>query len=223
MEILRAIFSIETVFFTVFDYNMSFIEFTGTIMGVASVWLATKANIHTWTTGVINVVAFFVIYYQIQLYSDMLLQIFFFVTCILGFRHWFKKESLNNEDKSISFLQKKQLILLSLTLIFFTWILGYFMSNIHTYFPNYFIQPASFPYADALTTVLSIYATFLMIYKKVECWILWILVDIISSILYFEKGVMFISIEYIIFLIIALNGLYQWVKIVNNEKRFSYW
>jgi nicotinamide mononucleotide transporter len=106
-------------------------------------------------------------------------------------------------------------------MLFFTLILGLFISGIHIHFPRLFRIPAAFPYADALTAVLSVYATFLMACKKIESWILWIIVDIISIVLYFQKGVLFISAEYIIFFIMAGIGLYQWLITFRNAQRLS--
>ncbi|KXX71075.1 nicotinamide riboside transporter PnuC [Flammeovirga sp. SJP92] len=220
MEFLSSIIDINSTFFEVLGYPMSYIEFFGTLSGLISVWLATKANIHTWTIGIINVIAFFLIYYQIQLYSDMFLQVFFFGTSVLGIWQWLKKKPVEN-DKKIRLLHQRDQILLSVLMIVTTLILGYMVSQIHLYLPKYFTAPASYPYADAFTTVLSIFATFLMAYKRVECWVLWILVDVVCIVLYFQKGVMFISLEYFIFLFMAINGLIQWSKSIQNEKRVS--
>jgi nicotinamide mononucleotide transporter len=92
-----------------------------------------------------------------------------------------------------------------------TVLLGGFMSKVHLIFPNIFSLPATFPYLDAFTTVMSFAATILMVKKKVECWYLWILVDIIGIWLYFARGVKFISLEYVIFLILATKGLISWI------------
>lgn len=205
---------------TVFDYPISYIEFTGTCFGLLSVWLATKANIHTWTIGILNVIAFSIFYYQIQLYSDMFLQVFFLATSLLGIWQWLKKKPLKN-DKKITYLKLKSQILIASSAILFTFVLGYLMARIHLYFPDYFQQAASFPYPDALTTVLSIFATFLMAYKRVECWVLWIIVDVICIILYYQKGVIFISLEYVVFLVMASIGLFQWLKSIQYAQRVS--
>ena len=93
-----------------------------------------------------------------------------------------------------------------------------FMKNINLYFPVYFPEPASFPFLDAFTTVMSFAATILMARKKVECWYLWILVDIIGIWLYYVKGVKFIALEYVLFLILATKGMIEWQKVFRNKK-----
>jgi len=95
------------------------------------------------------------------------------------------------------------------------------MARIHVFFPGVFPEAASFPYLDAFTTVVSFATTILIIYKKIECWHLWILVDVIGVKLYFAKGVVFVSLLYFIFLIIATNGLITWLRIYNKEKTYD--
>ncbi len=211
MEFILKWISLDNSLVDIMGYSLSYIEFVGTLTGLISVWLATKANIHTWTTGFVNIAAFFVIYLQIQLYSDMFLQVFFFGASVLGLYQWLVKKK-NNESKHITYMKSKSrwLSVISMVVITLGW--GALMSKIHILLPEYFEKPAAFPYGDAFTTVLSIYATFLMAWKKVECWILWILVDVVCVVLYYNKGVYFITIEYVIFLVLAIIGLIEWKK-----------
>jgi nicotinamide mononucleotide transporter len=75
-----------------------------------------------------------------------------------------------------------------------------------------FPEAASFPYLDALTTIMSFSAMWLMVQKKIESWIYWIIVDVIGIWLYFVKDVKFISLLYVILLVMAVNGLRLWHK-----------
>lgn len=211
MENIRDLFDIGIPVFQVFGYPMSFVELTGTSFGLISVWLATRANIHTWTTGLINIILFFIIYYQVQLYSDMFLQVFFFGATFLGLWQWMHKKP-EQDNKKITGLNSRERILYGLTMLLGTVFLGKLISGIHVYLPDLFPRAAAYPFADAFTTVLSITATFFMAYKKIECWILWILVDVVSIYLYFQKEILFISMEYIVFLILASYGLVEWKK-----------
>ena len=77
-------FDITNTFITVFGYDMSHLEFWATLTGGIAVWLSAKENVWSWIIGLLNVVLAFVMFYQIQLYPDMLLQVFFFVTNIIG-------------------------------------------------------------------------------------------------------------------------------------------
>ena len=81
-------FNIESVFFEIWGYPMSYLEFFGTVAGGVAVWLAARANIWSWPIGLINVTLFFFLFFQVQLYPDMFLQAFFFVTNLMGWWRW---------------------------------------------------------------------------------------------------------------------------------------
>lgn len=210
------IFSINTIFFTLWGYQMSYLEFFGTIFNLWCVWLAAKNKILTWPVGLVGIILYIFLFYQIQLYSDLFEQFYFLVASFYGWWLWRysgnKNESDKNKKLKISVNLVRTNIVYAGIILFGTILMGYFMSNIHVYFPRFFSLPASFPYLDAFTTVMSFTATILMAKKKLECWYLWILVDIIGIGLYYTKGVKFIALEYLIFLIIATNGYFKWRK-----------
>jgi len=209
MENLSFLWDINYVIFTVLGYPLSLIELIGTISGLVSVYLASRANIWTWGTGIINEVAFFILFYQVSLYSDMLLQVYFFVMSVYGWIYWNKN---NQSSKKVEKLNNSLRIKYLLILVFGTTLLGFLMQNIHLYLPQFFSQPASYPFFDAFTTTASILAMILLASKKIENWVLWILVDIVAINLYFLKDIRFVAIEYIIFLVLASYGLWTWSK-----------
>jgi len=51
-----------------------------------------------------------------------------------------------------------------------------------------------------------------MVQKKLECWLVWILVDTVACGLYFSKGILFVGIEYVVFCFIAAFGFWYWLK-----------
>ena len=93
-----------------------------------------------------------------------------------------------------------------------TILMGFTMSRIDLILPSIFPEPASYPYLDALTTIMSFAAQILMAHRYIESWALWILVDIIGIWLYYAKGVVFVSLLYFIFLILAIKGLLNWMN-----------
>ena len=210
-------FSISHTIFKVLGYEVSYIEFIGTVLGLISIWLASKANIYTWHTGIINQLAFFVIFYQVQLYSDMLLQVYFTYVCIYGWIYW-KKES-SDKKYTISYLKPNPRILICLIIAVSTFLLGNISIKLPTFFPGLFTRPPAYPFTDVLISTMSILACFLIARKRIESWVLWILTDILSIFIYALKGVHFISAEYIVFLLMAIYGLVNWVKLFNNEDR----
>lgn len=201
-------FHINNIAFEILDYPLSYIELIGTLFGLISVYLASRANILTWPMGILNEVAFFSLFYQVQLYSDMYLQVYFFLISVYGWYYWKQKPI----DNSISTLSKKALVFYGLALVFGTVSTGMIVSQIHIWLPQIFHKPASYPFADAFTTIASILATILLSRKQIETWIFWIAVDIVSILLYVLKGIHLVAIEYFIFLLICMFGYFNWKK-----------
>ncbi len=214
-----AFLDVNSVFFSVLGYPVSYVEFIGATTGLVSVLLAAKSNIWTWASGLINVVCFFLIFYQVQLYSDMFLQVYFFAASIYGWIIWSRQNK--QAENPIRVLNRKQRIVLAVMILFSTVLLGFFIQNIHTIFPNIFQKPASYPYVDTFIAVLSVLATILLAKRILENWFLWIIVDILSVGLYAAKDVVLISVEYLIFLCLASFGFYNWYKLKRDENRIG--
>ncbi len=208
-------FDINRIFFTVLGYPISYLEFFATVTGFVAVWLSARANIWSWPIGVVNVTLFFFLVYQVQLYPDMFLQVFFFITNLIGWWRWTHPEKGEEDRKNelrVSWMPVRMLLIFSLITIFITYLSGFFASNLHELFPRLFNKPSAFPYLDSFVMVVSIGATYLMVQKKVECWLAWLIADIVATFLYFSKGILFIGVEYFAFCLIAAFGFLLWRK-----------
>jgi len=206
-------FSIENIAFSLLDYTISYVELIGVLFGLLSVYLATQAHILTWPTGIVNEAFAFILFFQIQLYPDMFLQVYFFVVNLYGWYNW---RSKSPENKITSLALKTRLFLL-LGILAGTLLAGYLFSHIHELLPAYFPVRASFPYIDSFIMVSSIVATVLLARKNIENWYIWIFVDVICVFLYLEKDVLFLSLEYLIFLGLASYGAYSWKKQLSHD------
>lgn len=212
---MKEFFNVQNEFFNLLGYSMSYIEFFGVMSGLVAVWLSAKAHIWSWPVGIVNVVLSFLLYYQVQLYPDMFLQAFFFVTNIMGWWRWSHPkpdEADKKQELKVSYMKNSQLVFISAVTIVGTLMLGGFASRLHEWFPILFSQPSAYPYIDSFIMVMSIVTTFYMIQKKIECWIIWIIVDLVATYLYYIKGIKFYSFEYLVFCGIASFGLWNWIR-----------
>lgn len=208
-------FDINKIFFTVLDYPMSYLEFFSVISGLIAVALSAKAHLWSWPIGLINVFLSAFFYYQIQLYPDMFLMFFFFVTNILGWWRWANpkpEEEDKKKELKVSWMRWKQFGLICLGGLVGTFLIGKLASNLHEWLPYLFNLPSAYPYADSFILVMSVITTFFMIQKKIECWIIWIVIDVVATYLYFLKGAKFFGVEYLIFTMIAIFALWNWIK-----------
>jgi len=206
-------FHLSNTFFCIWGYGVSYLEFFGWLSGIIAVALSAKANIWSWPIGIVNVTLSFFLFYQVQLYPDMLLQVFFFVTNLAGWWRWLhpkKHEADKRLQLKVSLMKPRQRLALIAYGSVGTVLLGLLATQLHLWFPGIFRQPSAAPFIDSFITVMSIVTTFYMIEKKIECWIIWIAVDIVATYLYFTRDIKFYSLLYLLFTIIAAYGLYHW-------------
>lgn len=200
---------------------MSYLEFFGTIAGGVAVWLSAKGNIWSWSIGIANVVLFFFLFYQIQLYPDMFLQVFFFITNLIGWWRWAHPrpgEEDRKRELRVSWMKSRDLMILGIVVLFGSIGFGLFASRLHFMAPSLFPLPSAFPFLDSFVLTMSIAATYLMVEKKAECWAAWIITDMVATYLYFTKGILVVGLEYFIFCLIAGYGFWKWRLEANGYK-----
>lgn len=219
MELLQAFFSINTIAFTVLGYEISWLELVGTIFNIACVILVARRNILTWPVGIIAVILFGALFWQINLYADVIEQVYYLITGIVG---WYLWGSVRHRDSA----DKKVLITTNSIKVNLLWIAGiaatsviasWALSNAHLWAPTLFPEAASLPAIDATTTIMSFAAQLLMMRRKLENWALWIVVDIVAVWLYWYKGVPFVALLYLVFLFNAVYGFVTWKKASKRE------
>jgi len=217
------LFSINTTFFTVLDYPMSYIEFFGTIFTIWCVWLTAKAKVLSWPVGIVGVVLYLFLFYQIQLYSDLFEQTYFLVTSFIGWWIWLhpktRAEANKDDELKIGRNSLRENLAYAGIIAAGTALLVYVTVHLNVWLPAYFTEPAAFPFLDAFTTAMSFTAQWLLTKKRLENWLLWIAVDAIDVWLYWFKGVKFVSLEYGLFFFIASYGFYQWVSECRQYKK----
>lgn len=96
--------------------------------------------------------------------------------------------------------------------------LGGTASKLSVWLPSLFSKPSAYPYMDSFVTITSIIAQYWMLQKKAECWILWIMADVIATYLYFAKEIKFLGLEYLAFCFIASYGLWNWIREHNSYR-----
>jgi nicotinamide mononucleotide transporter len=166
----------------------------------------------TWPTGIISSILYLVLFYQIRLYADAGEQVYYIGASIYGWWYW--KNNLKKEKTKVDVVlgSTRSMLKWALATAIASVILGAAVSHLNILLPEVFPEPASYPYLDSLTTVMSFTAMFLMARRRIESWGYWIIVDVVGIWLYYVKDVRFVSVLYIILLLLAVNGLRTWLK-----------
>jgi nicotinamide mononucleotide transporter len=199
---------INLIAFSVMDSQVSYLELMATFFGLISVYFATKENILTWPTGIINEFGFFFLFFQVNLYAGMLLQILFFIVTLYGWYFWKKIKT----EGSVVNINQLQLIWLIISIVMGTFIFNFLVSHLHLLIPCIIKQPAVQSVLDSLVAVTSIAATYLLAKKILFAWVLWILVDLMSIGLFVSQQLYLVAIEYSIFMMMAIYGYIRWRK-----------
>lgn len=180
---------------------MQLTEVFGFITGAICVWLVVKDNIWNWPVGIVNNAFYVVLFWNAQLYADMALQIVYIVLGFLGW-YWWLKGGKNKTELPIGNIKPAEMIALSAITIVCTYGMTLYLQSISD----------AAPFLDALTTVASLVAQYMLTKKYLQNWYVWIAVDVIYIGLYFYKGLSLTAILYAIFLTMCLVGLKAWRK-----------
>lgn len=181
-------------------YQITALEWVGTVTGFLCVYLAARQHILNWPISIISVAAYAILFYQSKLYGNAVLQVYFFGTAIYGWHYWLKRGQDADKKPIVSFSTMEILLTIGV-IIALSAIMGWFLG---TY------TDTDVPYIDGFCTAMSFVAQFLMTRKVLQNWILWVIVDICYIPLYIYKGFMLTSLLYVAFAVIAAMGYLDW-------------
>jgi len=189
--------------------NTSWLEVLAVLFGILSVWFARKENIWVYPTGIINVLIYVYICFFAGLYADMGINAFYFVMSVFGWYNWSRRDE-NLHHVPISSLSMKGWL-------FFIFLTGVAFGII--YYVLTMFTDSTVPVYDSFTTALFIAGMWLMALKKIENWLFWILGDLLVIPLFAMKGLVFTSVQYIVFLVLAILGYIEWRKRLHEFKK----
>ena len=183
------------------------LEFTAFVFGIISVFCAKKENIWVYPTGLISTIITVYLLYQAKYFGDMTMNFYYSVMSIYGWYKW--THSKNDIQLKITRTTTSEKII-GLCLFFLTMIVTYF---VYVFF-NYKLEIPN--YIDIFTSGVFFTAMWYMALKKIENWTLWILGDIIAVPLFAYRGLGMLSLQYLIFTILAVLAYLEWKKILNS-------
>ena len=187
------------------------LEFIAVVFGIISVVYAKKENILVYPTGIICTVITIYLLYRAQYFGDMMMNIYYSIMSIYGWWNWSRIKD-NRYIVLITRTNKKEYLI---AFFFFLLTIGitytvYIMNLDSLEIPNYI---------DIFTSGIFFTAMWLMANKKIESWIFWVIGDIITVPLYSYRGLGMLSLQYLIFLIIAIQGYLEWKKTLNKQNQ----
>lgn len=188
------------------------LEFVAVIAGIASVFFSRKENILVYPVGLVNTVIYIYLSIKGHLYGEASVNFYYTVMSIYGWIIWAKRDQQHEHLLHITASNKKEW---RHQLIFFAACYVTIFSAL-TWLQQEF-APEAIPWADAFASATAYTGMWLMARKKVESWYWWIATNIASIPLYFSKGYVFTSVQYMVLLVLAVAGLIEWSRKARNN------
>ena len=181
------------------------LEFLAFWFGIISVVFAKKQNILVYPTGIICTIITMYLMYKVSLLGHILVNLLYTIISFFGWWNWSRRENNDLVVKVSKFTSND--LTKSLLIFFFIVFVAYFA---HDFFATNF--EGQIKELDILTSGIFVTAMWLMANKKLENWILWIIGNVITIPLYLSSDKIILSIQYVIFTILAIQAYIQWKK-----------
>ena len=188
------------------DYiTENWVEIAGAVLSLLYLYLSIREKSALWIFGFISSLLYIFVFFESKLYADMSLNFYYLGVSIYGWINWHRKiGQFKDSGLHITRISGKEQIL------------SYLFGTIFVYLAYYlvleFLTDSTIPVADSVVGALSVIATWMLARKKIENWLVWIVVDAFAAGLYLYKGLYPTTILFIIYTIMAVVGYYQWKK-----------
>jgi nicotinamide mononucleotide transporter len=187
--------------------QLNFLESLAVVTSAWSVWLLAKNNSLGWWIGLVGVVAYGFVFYQVKLYADVAIQVFYFITSCQAIYIWLRGGA-NQTPKPVERVPQKILLVSAILAILGVLVLRAGLIALR----------GAVPFWDALTTVLSAIAQLYLMERYLESWYLWIAVDTIYVPLYASRELYLTSFLYGVFWLLAMNGLRYFKRLYREQQ-----
>ena len=181
------------------------IEIIAVFTGITSVWFAKKENVWLYPVGIISVLLWIYLCWIGKLFGQSVINLFFFLMNGYGWYNWLRKDADNKPNIFIKNNTDKENISVVLIAIVLSIIIYFLLIPLQD-------EKASLLYVllEAIITALNFVAMWLMAWKRVEHWLLWIIGDILCIPLFIHKDYPIGVLQFMVFIFIAYLGYKEW-------------
>lgn len=186
--------------FTLFNSPVTWTEVLGFGTGALCVWLVARQHLWNWPIGLANNVVFLLLFATAGLYADAGLQVVYMILAVYGWWSW-RFGGAQHDGLHVSAMPGRTAWLLGAATLLATLGLWALLDR---------VTDSSVPLWDAVTTALSLAATYGQTRKYLQCWWIWIAADVLYVPLYASKGLWLTAGLYVGFILLCLNGYLSW-------------
>ena len=188
--------------------SFNWIELLGALLGLVQIVLLVRRSVWNFPVAMVMVSLIGVTLFQARLYSEAGLQAFFFVVNAIGWRQWQQAEDTAHAVP-VGWMSVRERVQWAAITIVLSLSLGWLMHS---------ATNAALPFADSAVTGASIAAQLLLNNRRIENWVLWVAIDLVSIALYQYRELYFLAVLYIAFLVISVIGLREWKAAARAEQ-----
>lgn len=185
----------------------SLLEYIGVLAGIVCVWLGKAENILNYPLGILNTGIYVYLSLRGNLLGEASVNVFYTVMNVYGWVLWARRGSDRQPSLVITRSSGRDWAV-ALGFFFVCW----FVLYVALTYAKASFAPRAIPLADGFSAAAAYTGMWLLTRKKIENWIWWIITDIASIPLYFIKGYVFTSFQFLVFLVIAVLGLLEWIR-----------
>jgi nicotinamide mononucleotide transporter len=185
------------------------IELTGALLALLYLWLEIRQRSAMWVVGIISSLFYIYIFFEAKFYADVALQMYYIIAGVYGLALWQRGRCGRRHAPSgkprlaVSHIPLKTAVVpAGVALLLF----GLFAGLLQKF------TDSPVPYGDALTTALSVVATWMLAHKFIEQWWVWLFVNVLSAGLYVWRGLYPTALLFFCYAVASLVGYYSWRK-----------
>jgi nicotinamide mononucleotide transporter len=195
---------VEMGFYQFLHYlQLHYLEILGTITGLIYVIYSIEQKRNLWIYGAISSFFYIAVFFQAGLFAYMTLYFYYVAVSIYGWFAWAEKRNEASGTSGITRLKTRSWFLTGSVVVLLFLILDFILKyTTHT----------EMAWADALLTSGSVVATWLLVRKVIDHWLLWIGIDTLSGFVSLYKGLPFAAVLFFIYTLLAIKGYFEWKK-----------
>lgn len=183
----------------------STLELAANLMVAIAIVLSGRNNVHTWWTGIVGCSLFAALFYQTQLYADVVLQFFFIGTSIAGWWKWLRGD--HGKPLAVSHAKFRSL----------AWTVPVGVAATAAYGGMLSRTDAYLPFIDSAVLVFSVIAQLLLMQRRIETWAFWLVVNTVCVPLYWSRGLHLTAALYAFYFLNALVAWRYWTRLASEK------
>lgn len=188
---------------------MNTLEIIAVVFGVMAIWLASKGEVVNFGIGLVNCVLYGILFGREGLYSGMILQGIYFAINLYGLYSWRKPKEKVDKGLKVMWLTVKERVAIVAVIVVTGVLWGMGVKYGARLLPEN-IQEPQYPMVDAILTTASVVAQILLTRKKIDNWVIWVLVDVVYIGLFLMVGMYWTAGLYVVYTGIAVNAVKMW-------------